>query len=383
MIDYSTLTVEQLQAMSDEEFAQLDPSLLPQSTGSSELTSDALTTSSSNEDGNQEIQVDQVNQPIEEEDNQATPEDTVFEDTQASAEQSVAPSVEESVEDVVPTNTPETQPSEAELFYQKVTAPFKASGKEFKLDSAEDVIALAQKGIDYNIKMNAIKPSLKMIKTLEANGITQEDLGILIDIHQRKPEAIARLVKDAEIDLYAVEDERIANYAPTHTTISDADFNFTEVTESLQGSPRFNDVIGFVQNAEPADQKYVYENPEMLRLLTAQAESGVFDIVANKVLQERALGRLQGLTTLQAYDAVGKAMYGAPEPTPTITKPVAVAPVAKPVQRPVATQQPNPARQAAAAPKGVKHAKQTSSLTPQDIWNMSDEEFNKIDPNFL
>jgi len=94
-IDYQSLTVEQLQNMSEEEFNQLDPNLLPQSSGPSELTSDMLTNSNSNEvPGTQALQENQVTQPEVVENNQAlesqpTPAvEQNLEETQVGAEQS-------------------------------------------------------------------------------------------------------------------------------------------------------------------------------------------------------------------------------------------------------------------------------------------------------
>lgn len=402
-IDYQSLTVEQLQSMTDEEFARLDPSQIPQGEGSSVLTSDMLTTSGSNEANDQQLQDQPVTQPetAPEQDqaldqNQPTPvveQEQVIEETQTGAEQSEATREGISVnheapssQQPTPTQQPQTQSTPEADFYQQVTAKFNASGKEFQVTDAKDVVALMQKGIDYNVKMATLKPSLKMVKALEANGITQEDLGVLIDLHQRKPEAIARIVKDADIDLYSVDEEKVNSYTPTHAAISDADYAFNEVADSLSHRPKFQEVINFIGSSAVQDQEHVYQNPELLAMLTSQAESGLFDQIMTRVMQERAVGRLQGMTNLQAYDAIGRTMFGG-EPTPQqqpVTQPV-VNQVAQPAPVPqVQTQRaPNPARNAAAAPSTQKAGHKQSSLTPHDIWSMSDEEFAKIDPKFL
>jgi len=125
----------------------------------------------------------------------------------------------------------------------------------------------------------------------------------------------------------------------------------------------------------------------LLATLVDQAEKGLFQQVWSRVEQERALGRLQGMTNLQAYDAIGTAMFGGAEPahtqqpTPVVNQVQQPIPVPVPVQTPQRT--PNPARQAAAAPSTQKAGVSKPSLTPHDIWNMSEEEFAKIDPKFL
>ena len=387
-IDYSALTPEALSKMTDEEFNSIDPSKLPEFTnGSFEATSDQLLAQGSDEvlEGNTEAEP--ISQPsVEEADNshqQPTeqPVEEVAEAPQVSAEQGEAPNAE-SAEDTPPT----TQDTTAD-FYTKVTAKFNASGKEFQVDNADDVISLMQKGIDYNIKMSTLKPALKMVKALEAHGITQEDIGLLIDIHNRKPEAIASLVKQADIDLYSVDDESVDRYAPTDAQITDEEYEFQNVISSISASPRYADVMQFVANSTVADKQEVYSQPQILKSLVDHAQLGIFDKVMAEVDKLQVLGRLpQGMTPLQAYHAIGSQMFGG-EPTPSQEQPrvnpQVQQPIPKPVQRPVQQPQSNTARRAAAAPSNAAKPGAKPKPTAHDLFTMSDEEFSKIDPNFL
>lgn len=389
-IDYSALTPEALSKMTDEEFNQIDPSKLPEATsGSFETTSDQLLAQGSDEVPEENAEAEPITQPaVEEHDNphqQPTElqEEEADEAPQVSAEQSEA-SNEESAEDASET----TQDTTAAIdFYNRVTAKFNASGKEFQVDNADDVISLMQKGIDYNIKMSTLKPALKMVKALEAHGITQEDLGLLIDIHNRKPEAIASLVKQADIDLYSVDEDSVDRYAPTDAQITDEEYEFQNVISSISASPRYADVMQFVANSTVADKQEVYSQPQILKSLVEHAHLGIFDKVMAEVDKLQLLGRLpQGMTPLQAYHAIGSQMFGG-EPTPSQERPQVnqqvQQPIAKPVQRPVQQPQSNAARRAAAAPSNAAKPGAKPKPTPHDLFTMSDEEFSKIDPNFL
>ena len=389
-IDYSALTPEALSKMTDEEFNQIDPSKLPEATsGSFETTSDQLLAQGSDEDLEEDTEADPISQPaVEEEDTphqQPTEpqKEEADEAPQVSAEQGEAPNAE-SAEDAPPTNQDTTAATD---FYNKVTAKFNASGKEFQVDNADDVISLMQKGIDYNIKMSTLKPALKMVKALEAHGITQEDLGLLIDIHNRKPEAIASLVKQADIDLYSVDEDSVDRYAPTDAQITDEEYEFQNVISSISASPRYADVMQFVANSTVADKQEVYSQPQILKSLVEHAQLGIFDKVMAEVDKLQLLGRLpQGMTPLQAYHAIGSQMFGG-EPTPSQERPQVnqqvQQPIAKPVQRPVQQPQSNAARRAAAAPSNAAKPGAKPKPTPHDLFTMSDEEFSKIDPNFL
>ena len=389
-IDYSALTPEALGKMTDEEFNKIDPSKLSEFTnGSFEATSDQLLAQGSDEDLEENAEADPISQPdVEERDNshqQPTEPHVVEVDEapQVSAEQSEAPNAE-SAEDTPPTTQDTTAATD---FYTKVTAKFNASGKEFQVDNADDVVSLMQKGIDYNIKMSTLKPALKMVKALEAHGITQEDIGLLIDIHNRKPEAIASLVKQADIDLYSVDDESVDRYAPTDAQITDEEYEFQNVISSISASPRYADVMQFVANSTVADKQEVYSQPQILKSLVEHAQLGIFDKVMAEVDKLQVLGRLpQGMTPLQAYHAIGSQMFGG-EPTPSQEQPrvnpQVQQPIPKPVQRPVQQPQSNTARRAAAAPSNAAKPGAKPKPSAHDLFTMSDEEFSKIDPNFL
>jgi len=59
--------------------------------------------------------------------------------------------------------------------YITLTRPLKYRGKEFYPQTEEELIELAQKGLDYSFKMNKIKPYRQLIELLESNGISAED----------------------------------------------------------------------------------------------------------------------------------------------------------------------------------------------------------------
>ena len=79
-------------------------------------------------------------------------------------------------------------------------------------------------------------------------------------------------------------------------------------------------------------------------------------------------------------------MFGG-EPTPSQEQPrvnlQVQQPIPKPVQRPVQQPQSNTARRAAAAPSNAAKPGAKPKPSAHDLFTMSDEEFSKIDPNFL
>src|SRR5690606_38757650 len=100
-----------------------------------------------------------------------------------------------------PAATEPVQPVDHKAIVDKLFAPFKANGKEMVVDNVDDAVALMQMGANYNKKMAALKPNLKLLKLLENNNLlSEEKIGFLIDLDKKNPAAIGKLLKDSGID---------------------------------------------------------------------------------------------------------------------------------------------------------------------------------------
>lgn len=398
MTDYSQLTLDQLENMSDEEFAQLDISQIqdPQPVEQAQTDEEHQ---SVEEDV---VQTEEV--PQETETPAVTTQPNTFEaGSGGTSNENVAEGGGSHAEDPgsVPGEkqqdatqpTPTEQPQEVapeKTFFEKVTAKFQANGREFQITDPDDVVALMQKGLNYNQKMAAIKPNMKLVKALQDNGIESvEDLGFLLDLKAKKPEAIAKLVQEAGIDTYDLNEEKAAAYQPSVPEVSDEVINFEMTAKALEGNPNFGRVVQELGSFDDTTKQEIFKNPGLLNVLTEHVGLGYYDQIMNRLQYEQAVGRMQGVPFLQAYDTIGRAMFGAqqqqPAPAPVQTQqiptqvinptPVPVASKPKPVN--------NTARQAAAGSPGTASPAQRLNLTLDDLANMSDEEFAKINPKFL
>ena len=84
-----------------------------------------------------------------------------------------------------------------------------------QISNVDDAIRLMQQGANYSKKMEELKPKRALIKTLEQHGLTdKEQLGYLVDLANKDPKAIAKLVKESGIDLYEFDVEQANEYSP-------------------------------------------------------------------------------------------------------------------------------------------------------------------------
>lgn len=273
---------------------------------------------------------------------------------------------------------PETQTQaqvDYEEFFKTITKPFKANGKDFQVLDPNDAISLMQKGTDYVKKMTEIKPLRRIGKLLEENKLSEDDLAYLIDLKNKKPEAIAKLLKDSEVDLYGFDVEQGKDYAPVAPVVNEVDDALQSTLDDLQAnSASFSQTIAVVgQQWDVSSRETVAQHPQLLRVLDAQVANGTFAKIDSVMQYERALGRLEGMTDIQAYAEIERRLQAAqPQTPPIVQAPVVIPPVA--ASRPNVQQQKlAEQRRQAAPPRQTKvESKPTTNLPA-----MSDEEFMK------
>ena len=260
-------------------------------------------------------------------------------------------------------------------------APLRAAGRDFQINSVDELRKLAQMGVDYTKKMQALAPNLKLMKMLENNGLLSEDkLSYLIDLDKKNPQAVAKLLKESGQDPLDVDLDQAESYKPNRYTVDDKQMALDNVLRDLEGSEGFQTTIDTVGNKWDADsKKVVLDNPDILRDINQHVETGIFQVIQDEIVRQKTLGHLTGMSSLQAYKAVGDSLH-----KQGVFQQV--------LQQRQATSQPRqqaPMQQPQVQQKPVKEKKRAASLTkgaaPKKVTKanfnplaMSDEEIMKI-----
>lgn len=263
--------------------------------------------------------------------------------------------------------------------YQKILAPFSANGKQMQVQSAEEAITLMQMGANYNKKMAALKPNLKLLKLLENNGLlSEEKLSFLIDLDKKNPDAITKLVKDSGLDPLEMDVSK-SDYKPNTYTVHDREVELDSVLSDIQDTPTYSKTISVVGTKwDGESKKVIVENPQLIKVINDHMANGVFDLISNEVDRQRALNRLNGVSDIEAYRLVGDEMHNrgalkpasqpAQKPSGTVREPVPAKPAAQ-------SQDTRSKKLAASAPKAAAPVSKDPDFNPLAL---SDEEFAKI-----
>ena len=308
--------MENVLGLSDDEFLKQNQEELSATEDSQEstdtvtpegnITNETVSDESNNATGD--------NQEIVEEDTSKEELDTLPEDTQADAQPFVEDTNSESIDadsNKEDTDTPEDTPQETDTFnyenaYNQVTAPFKANGATMQVNSPEDIVRLMQMGAGAQKQMAKLKPNLKLIKMLENNNLLDERrLNNLIDLSKNDSKAIAKLVKDSGVDPDDIDIENASTYQPNNYTVTDSEYELDQVLDSIKHTDTFDKTIDLLTSEwDDKSKTFVSENPNVIKVINDHMLNGVYDKVNAIMQQDKALGKLSGVSDVDAYKQI-------------------------------------------------------------------------------
>lgn len=272
-------------------------------------------------------------------------------------------------------------------FFKKVTAPFKADGKDIQVRSPEDAVRLMQMGVNYGRRMHEMKPMRAQAEMLKSVGLDDPvKLNHMIEVMKGKPEAIQKLLKDAKIDPIDIDVTKPSDYKPMDHAVDPKTMAFREAIESTLNQEGGSELIRDINTTwDDTSKEALKDQPVIFQNLLEQKRSGIYEKVKTELNYQRTLGYLVGVPFVQAYHQVATAMQKA-----------GVFDQVKPKQNQVQSQQPldTGTRKAVTQTPGTPAPNLSSTQQPRavpsptggqlkqepDYWAMTDEEFLKLKP---
>ena len=263
----------------------------------------------------------------------------------------------------------------AEQIRDQIFSPFKANGREMKAESVEDVRQLMQMGANYNKKMAALKPNLKMMKMLQNNDLLDEDkLSFLIDLSKGNSEAIRKLIADSNIEMDDLDKDDKIDYKKGTYTVDDKEVELDETLSDIKDTESYAKTLDVISNKwDEASRELLVKNPAAIRVLNDHIAQGIYDKITAAVETERMFNRIPAsMSDLEAYKLVGDQINerGGFAPAPKSgTKRIAGKP-----KKAVDTKRAE-RKKAASSTKSAPKSKAKEDFNPLA---MSDEEFEKL-----
>ena len=245
------------------------------------------------------------------------------------------------------------------------TEGIKANGRVIKPRDVQDVISLMQMGANYTKKMQDLKPYRKIVESLNKAEIDEESLNFLIDVHRGDKEAIKKLMVKHSVDPLDLDLEN-NDYKPNKNIVGDEDVEYAETLDDIQPSlPKIQEILGSKWDAK--SKQLLLQNPALLRGLHEEIEMGRFDTLQTQLELEKTFGKHRGKADIEIYMKLAQDYVAEQQKKilPTASKPNT-------------PKKEIPDKREAAPNKARKVGAQGSNVTKVDLFNMSEEEFNKL-----
>lgn len=199
-------------------------------------------------------------------------------------------------------STPESVATTPDTLYK-----IKANGKEFEM-TLDELKQTASKGMDYLKKTTALKPYRTMIAAMEENKVSPEDINLLIDLKKGNKEAIAKLIKENEVDVYDLPEAN--DYKPQEYRQSETALDMKEVLNTISKDAEFSRTSEIYAAFDEQTKAFLNEDPSRIVGLHNDVKTGVFDKVL-PLAEKKAMIDGYNAPFLQYYLQAGQEILNA------------------------------------------------------------------------
>ena len=227
---------------------------------------------------------------------------------------------EESDEDHEPSDDNSEDSEEADLEADEEPVAFqslRADGKEYPIESMQELYSLASKGINADRKWNDSAEGRRLASTLKKNGLTGDDINMLVELKKGNRDAIASLLKGAEIDPMDIDVDALdGNYRPQNHSTDDFEMQLDDVITKVKNQPRYEESVSVIMDSWDKQSKdSFYKNPQILELLNVDMQVGadgtsMYDKVSPIAEKMKALETGVKRSDLEYYQMAGAKVLG-------------------------------------------------------------------------
>lgn len=303
MTDTSTMTDDQLNEMIANNPSEHDTS--NDGIGNDTTVSPLDDTEEQVEDNESQPDVDQADEESEDlEGGSSTDEDDDQEEESEEAENNDELDDSTSEDESEDTSEPDEE-------HQKFQ-PLRADGKEYPIESLDELYHMAAKSIGADNRFRESAAGRKIQKTMEKNGLSEDDINMLVELKSGNKEAIMSLLKKADIDPLDIDADAFNDdYKPKDHTTGDFELALDDVVTRIKTKPRYEESVSVIMDKwDEGSKNAFYENPKILELLNIDMQTdengfSMYDKVIPVMEKMKVLDGGSGKTDLEFYIEAG------------------------------------------------------------------------------
>ena len=197
--------------------------------------------------------------------------------------------------------------------------PLRAGGKEYPIESIDELYTLASKGIDADKKWNESSEGRKFASTLKKHNLGMDEINMLIDMKDGNKGAVAQLLSKFDIDPLEIDVDALdGKYEKTDHSTGDFELKIDDIQSRIGHNPRYQESVDIIMSTwDDKSRQMFFENPDILEKLNmdmqTDAELGfaIYDRVSPVAEKMKVLETGAKKTDLEYYVLAGKKVMDA------------------------------------------------------------------------
>ena len=163
-----------------------------------------------------------------------------------------------------------------------------------EVDSVDELKTIASKALKDKNKYDKYKDELAILEGIKEQGLSDKDLYLLVEARKGNKQAIAKLLKETNIDPYDLdlEDESIDEYKPKEYKVDPKIMEVKSIIDDAKKDEHVFKTFDYILNKEfgEKDRATAFEDPELLGFIKDTVRDGIFDKIAPNYTKRKIMG---------------------------------------------------------------------------------------------
>ena len=164
-----------------------------------------------------------------------------------------------------------------------------ANGMKMKA-TMNELVAGFQKGMHYTKKMQELSGVKRLVSIATSNGLSEEDLNLLVEAKGGNQEAIAKIMATAKVDPLDIDTDEHKNYSPADYGKDELDVDMDMVVKTIKAD---TETSSFVEDAIQSMPQDMYDmvsgSADNLDSLYKDVKNGTYSKVMPEVIKLQSL----------------------------------------------------------------------------------------------
>ena len=234
---------------------------------------------------------------------------------------------------------------------------------KIEANNIDELKTIASKALKDKTRYDRNKEQLAVLEGVKEQGLSEQDLYLLVEAKKGNKQALAKLLKEANVDPYELDPEELDadGYKPNEYKVDPKIVEVKSIIDDVKQNETAFKTFNYILNNEfnESDRAKAFEDPNLLSFLGETIKSGIFDKIAPNYTKRKIMGENPISAYIDAYDDYMKEISNTKQETVNKAK----------------QENKNKVTKRKKASEGTK--KSRSNKVKKSVEDMSDAEFEK------